>query len=304
MPELTFGFIGFGEAAFLISKGLKGEGVKEIIAYDVNAKNPKIGGLIRSRADKLSIQLTGSLSELLSKSRLIICATSAKYALQIAKECLPFLTTDHLYVDINATSPMVKEEMGELLAKASVKFVDAAVVESIPKFEHKVPMFASGSGVNDFQKLAALNGLNVVSTGDRAGSASAIKMARSVFMKGFTMLLLETLSLAERYEVTDLILESLDGSITTKSLRSSADLLLTRTANHAERRVAEMDEVIKTLLVNNVESQMSQATRSKLNGLSQLKLNEFFGYQTPESHGEVLKAIRRLTLENKEEIEK
>ena len=40
---MKIGFIGFGEAAYNISLGLKGEGVTGIIAYDKMAGDPVMG---------------------------------------------------------------------------------------------------------------------------------------------------------------------------------------------------------------------------------------------------------------------
>ncbi|GGB48247.1 6-phosphogluconate dehydrogenase [Lentibacillus populi] len=290
MKTKKLGFIGFGEAAYQISSGLIHEESQEIIAFDVSQDHPKLGQLIRNRAEELGVTLMSSLKELVLNSHIVVSAASAKYALTVAKEALPYLNSKHLFVDINAASPMVKEEISTLISGVS-NFVDVAVVESIPKFKHKVPLLISGKGSSYFSEFGNKVGMDITIIDDKPGSASAIKMIRSIFMKGFTMLLIETLSAGEKFGVNDLIVESIDHSIRDKPLKDTADLLITRTATHAERRVSEMEEVIKTLDKLNVNSLLSKATEEKLRLLVETDLKKHFINNTPENFKEVLQQI-------------
>jgi hypothetical protein len=72
-------------------------------------------------------------------------------------------------------------------------------------------------------------------------------------------------------------------------------MLLTRTVIHAERRVAEMDEVIKTLDSVGVDSTISQAVKHKLQLLVDANLKEYFQHQTPNHYLDVIKAVRQLS---------
>jgi 3-hydroxyisobutyrate dehydrogenase-like beta-hydroxyacid dehydrogenase len=288
------GFIGFGEAAYLISKGLLRDGIKDIYAFDINSKDQKLGQVITARSQELGVELTDSLEELFNNSDIVICATSAKAAELIAKDASQYLKPHHIYVDINATSPMVKESIADVVATSSASFVDAAVMESVPLKQHKVPIFISGSGAMSFQNLMSQYGMNLTYINETAGSASAIKMIRSVFMKGFTMLLLETLDASHQYGVTDLIMNSIHESITNKPLEETANMLLTRTSIHAERRVAEMNDVIKTLENLQVDSSLSQATKAKLQNLVDINLKEYFNNELPGHYVEVLNALKQL----------
>jgi hypothetical protein len=115
-------------------------------------------------------------------------------------------------------------------------------------------------------------------------------MLRSIFMKGFTMILFETLLAGQKFGVNELILDSLEQTLS-KSVRELSDLLITRTVIHAERRVSEMEEVVETLRQMHLDSMMSEATRSKLKQLAEAKLNEQFHYKTPERYADVLAAL-------------
>jgi len=288
---MKIGFIGFGEAAFHISKGLIKEGIDRIAAFDINLEHPKLGATIQKRAVDSQVSLVSSLKELSEKSTIIISANSAKCAVQIAKECAGFLNSSHYYVDINSTSPDAKKEIASCLKKNKAIFVDAAVMGSIPQYGHKVPILLSGEGAQKFCEIGKSLGMDLSVINAEAGSASAIKMTRSVFIKGFTMLLIEALQVSCKFEIEDYILKSIEDTIQSSHLEKIANGLITRTAIHAERRVTEMDEVINTLQSVEVEPIMSLATKKALQSIVNKDLRAHFNYQQPSKYNEVIRAI-------------
>ena len=66
------GFIGFGEAAFNIAKGLKQEGLNGIIAYDKFWNVAPQGELIAKRAAEASVVLVPSMQELVESSEIVM----------------------------------------------------------------------------------------------------------------------------------------------------------------------------------------------------------------------------------------
>lgn len=287
---VTFGFIGFGEASYHIAGGLLEEGAKAVRAYDVQAHNHPRSEMIQKRAKELGVALDPSVEELIRNSDVIVSATSAKVALAVAQDAARHLTKEKMYVDINAASPDVKRQIAQTLG--DIPFVDVAVVESVPAYRHRVPMLISGSGAGQFADIARRYRMQATLVGDEPGSASAIKMARSIFLKGFTMLLLETLSLSRHFGVEEEILRSIEQSITRKPLKERANDLISRSAIHAERRVAEMEEVLHTLRTAELDGTMSEATRNKLQMLVDLELNRHFNYEAPDGYAAVIDAIR------------
>jgi 3-hydroxyisobutyrate dehydrogenase-like beta-hydroxyacid dehydrogenase len=290
----VIGFIGFGEAAYLISKGLLKDGIKKIVVFDILTNDEKLGSIIQERAKELHVDLVSSLAEVIEKSRIIFCATSAKVAEKIAKEVSMLLNPHQIYVDLNAASPMVKEKISSLVDVSQAKFVDGAVMEPVPLKKHKVPIFLSGNGAKLLQNYLTPFGMNLTFISESPGSSSSIKMIRSIFMKGFTMLLLETLEASHRYGVTSLIMESIGESINQRSLEETANMLINRTAIHAERRVSEMGEVIQTLGNLDLDSTLSKAVKNKLQRIVDLNLKAFFNNEVPEYYEDVLKALEEL----------
>jgi hypothetical protein len=103
---VKLGFIGFGEAAFNIAKGLGDEGLKGIIAYDKFWNVEPQSELICERSEEANVELAPSLQAMVDKSEIIFSAVSADMAVSLAQAAKPFLKKDQIYVDINATSPM------------------------------------------------------------------------------------------------------------------------------------------------------------------------------------------------------
>ena len=291
MKPPTLGFIGFGEAAFHISSGLQTEGLPQIFAFDVMANDAKIGSLIRERSNTAKVRLVSSLEELLRTADLVICATSAKYAVAIAREAAAFVRAGQVYADLNSSSPRVKQEIDAVIRPTGGLFVDVAVMELVPPHRHKVPMSVSGGGARRFKELLEPYGMNITYVNDRAGSSSAFKMLRSIFMKGLTALLLETLTAARKAGIDKEIMASISGTLDGQPIETLANLLLTRTAVAAERRAAEMGEVVATLQDMGLDSSASAATRGKLQALADLDLKTLFHHKPPEHYTLVLDAI-------------
>ncbi|WP_400163327.1 DUF1932 domain-containing protein [Brevibacillus sp. TJ4] len=294
MSAPRLGFIGFGEAAFYISAGLAHEGFSPMYAFDIVAEDPDKGKQIRERAKTAGVHLFPSLQELTETCDVLLCATSAKLAIGIAKEVAPLIRREHIYVDLNAASPKVKTEVCAIIGEAGGLPVDGAVMDAVPPHGHKVPMFVSGPGAADFKTRMQPYGMNITAINEQAGSASSIKMVRSIFMKGFTSLLVETLTAAHRSGIEREIVASISKTFGSQPMEALMNLLLTRTAIHAERRVAEMTDVIETLRDNNLEHAMSRAARDTLQHLVDLGVKEYFDSTRPDHYLQVIEAISML----------
>ena len=292
---MKMAFIGFGEAAYGLTKGLRQAGLREeVYFFDKLWDTPPYGDVIMKRAAETDAVLLKSIEELMTVSDIVISAVTASVAIIVAENLAPFLSKKHLYVDVNAASPMVKEQVSDIIEKTGAAFVDVAMMGAIPVFLHRVPILASGSGALLFKEWMGPFEMRITCIGDKPGQASAIKMFRSIFMKGLVALLLETLNATHRYHVDDTVLESIAETMEKNSFLETVRLLVTRGVVHAERRAHEMEEVIKTLEGIDVLSTMSQATKEKLYWCSGLGLKEYFGGETPKTLAEVMSAIEEM----------
>lgn len=291
MKQAILGFIGFGEAASSISMGLKEFSKPEVYAYDVMWQDERFGPAVRARAEAADVKLVASLKELFDAADIVLCATSAKYALSIASEAAAFARAGKLYADMNSASPMVKREIAKIIDPTDARFVDAAVMEIVPPHRHRVPIAASGTGAKGFTEALNALGMNVEYISDSAGSSSSMKMFRSIFMKGLTSLLMETLVASHAAGVVDQVMASIGSTLAKNSAEELANLLINRTAVAAERRVGEMKDVAATLAELGQESFATDATIKRLQWICDIGLKERLGGKVPAHYGAVLDAV-------------
>ncbi len=261
--------IGFGEAAYNIAIGLKSEGLTDIGAYDVNATNPQLGEMIQKRAKEADVKLFDSLENAYQSGKFIASLTSAKVAVNVAESIIPHLTEKQVYVDMNSAAPTIKADIARIPHAEGVKFCDAAVMGTVPGNKHKVPMFLAGEGAKDFEREFSQYGMKLTVLDAEAGGASAIKMFKSVVMKGIPQLMFESFEAAQNYGVLDTLVKSLSSSINGKTVEQLADNFIARTMIHASRRSAEMKDVVATLESLGVDASMSKATVHKLDHMAE-----------------------------------
>ena len=287
---MKIGFIGFGEAAYNLTVGLLSEGMEHVRAYDKFWNSDPQGEIIRYRAAETGTDLLPSLGELVEKCDMILSAVSADKAVELAQKAKPYLQPDKLYVDVNSASPMTKEAIDSVIS-ADALFVDCAIMGPVPPFQHKVPMIVCGPGAELFSRTMTPYGMNIEVMAAAAGGASAAKMFRSIFMKGYVMLILEMLTAARTYGIEDEILSSLDQTVMRGSFLENVNGLVCRGVIHSERREHEMDEVIATLEELQLDAIMSRAARKKLRWVTGLGLREYFKGVAPQDFHEIFEPL-------------
>lgn len=287
---IKLGFIGFGEAAYNISAGLKEEGLKGISAYDKFWDVEPHCGLIQKRAAETGVTLAPSEKALAESADIVLSAVSADMAVLLAETFRPLLRKDQIYVDLNATSPMTKEKVSAIISPVA-EFVDCAVMGPVPNYRHKVPVSVSGPGAAKFTEIMKPYGMSITLLKAPAGAASASKMFRSIFMKGFVPLVLETVIAAHRYQIEDDVMASIIKTLTSAPLSEVINGLLARGVIHSERREHEMEEVLATLEAIGVDATMSRATKAKLHWCTGLGLREFFRGVPPKDYHEIFPVL-------------
>lgn len=265
--EYTLVFIGFGEAAYNIAAGLKEEGFTSMAAYDNMADDPKRGELIHKRASEVGVPLI-TLEEAIEKGEFIASLNSAKVAYSVAESIIPHLKNGQVYIDFNSANPDVEVRIDGIKRAEGVLFCDAGVMGTVPGNRHKVPMYLTGDGSQVFYDSFSKYGMKLTILDAPAGGSSAIKMLKSVVMKGLPQLMFESFEAADKYGVLDTLVKSLASSLEGKTVEKLADTFIARTMIHAERRAAEMRDVVATLEKAGVDASMTEATVRKLDVLA------------------------------------
>jgi len=296
MAPPRLGFIGFGEAASLIAKGLGEEGLTGIRAYDTKLEDPKTCGLVNSRAKDAGVELAASAERLINGCDLVIAAVTSAVALEVAKQAAPFLKAHQIYIDINSVSPDVKKQVRLAVESAGARFVEVSVMAAVPKFGHKVPLVLSGPAAGQLIEVLSPYGMDMEDFGPEFGRAAAFKMFRSIMIKGMEALLLEMVLAASEYDIADRVLESVEKGYPGIDWSALATYLIGRTAIHGERRAHEMEEVSATLRSLGIDPIMAKAAATRIKWGGGFGLREDFGDEAPDSFHDVIEAIRAKTI--------
>ena len=289
--KYLLGFLGYGEAAYHISTGLKKDGLDRLVAFDVKAADEQAGKFIRDRAAEVGVDLAASMDELVASCTFIASLTSAGVAVAIAEKVIPKMKAGQVYVDMNSASPMVKEKIAALPRPEGVLVCDAAVMNPVPGAGHKVPITLAGDGSAAFLEALSPYGMNLENLNAPPGAAAAIKMFRSVFMKGLPQLLMEAMIPACKYGALDALTESLSESLSGKTIGQLAQQFIPRTIIHAERRAHEMADAVATLEEMGCVAAMSKATEHRLELLAKSGLGAKLPHDGKIDYRETLKML-------------
>ena len=292
---MKIGFIGFGGAAYGLAKGLRQEGLTGMYYFDSLWQTPPNSDVILRHAAETGTVFRESIGALIEEVEIAISCVTGSVALEVARESSPYLGKHQLFVDVNTASPKTMEAVGEVIKESGADFADVAMLGGIPAFLQRVPSLASGSGAERFKRVMDPYGMDITVVGEVPGQASAIKMFRSVFMKGFLALLMEMLNGTHRYKVDSLVLDSIARTMEKKSFLETVQMQMAKGVINAERMSHEMAEVIDTYAEMELPSVMSSATREKLKWCSQMKLADYFGGDMPDSLNEILDVMDERT---------
>jgi len=283
----SVGFVGFGEAGYHIAKGLRGAGLAQTFAFDIDN-----GDRIRSRASETRTELTDSNAALAAACDIIFSAVTADQALNAAEQTAPFLEPRHYYCDVNSVSPKIKQAVGRTVSRGGAKFVEAAMMAPVPPHGHKVPTLLGGAAAPEFLAIMTPFGvrMEVVST-DQIGRAAAVKMFRSIVYKGLEALMFECVLGASHYGAEPRVFASLNESFPGIDFQKLADYMIGRVVVHGERRAREMEEVAATLRDLGIDPMMAEATVRRMDWAADLDLKARFGGDFPKNYREVLDAI-------------
>jgi 3-hydroxyisobutyrate dehydrogenase-like beta-hydroxyacid dehydrogenase len=261
---IRLGLLGYGEAANRLARDFKQAGFTSILAYSRSGAKAQPGDPLHQRAQAAGVTLVKTVGTLAKKTDIIIAMTPGKSALPALKKIRKYLRPDHLYVDASSNSAHNMEQAAALVGNAA-KFVDASIMGPVDLMGIKVPFVASGPHAAAFRDLMVPHGMVINVVGANPGDASAMKLIRSVLMKGLAALLLETMEAARRRNILDEVIE--DSSVTFNDIpfQKIIKRYVGGTAVHCERRIHEMKECLELL------HEMDSSDRTTRNTIAMLR---------------------------------
>ena len=200
-------------------------------------------------------------------AELVLAVTGAAQAADALARAVEGIPHGALYADLSTAAPAVKRDLARLAAGAGLGFVDVALMAPVPATGLRTPALASGPAAGAFVATMAPLGMPVEDAGREPGRAATRKLLRSVLMKGLAALVIESMRAAEAAGLADETWRNIVGQL------SAADEALVRrlvagTAQHAARRIHEMEATADLLTELGVEPTMTSATTANLRRLA------------------------------------
>jgi len=251
-------FIGFGEAGQALAAGLKQAGVRQLSAWDILFPDAA-GEKLRKAAEATGVRPGSSAADAIKGADIVLAAVTAASSLDAAVAAKPHMRAEQFYLDINSVSPGRKQETAAAVDGA-VRYVDVAVMAPVHPALHKTPMLLAGPHAAALAPVLAALDMQVALAGEKIGAAAAIKMVRSVMVKGLEALTLECFLAARLAGVEDHVTASLAKSYPGVDWPAMVEYNLERMANHGTRRAHEMEEVADTLRELGVDPHITAGT--------------------------------------------
>ena len=244
---MHIGFIGFGEAGRAFRDSLVAtDPALAFSAFDRLLPGEGADGACRSAMRERGVAEAGRDTGM-PDAGWVFSAVTADQSLEAAIDACRWLRPGQVFFDINSVSPDRKRETSARVSATGATYVDIAVMAPVHPKGHRTPVLLAGPcDAAMLDRLSAL-GFAFEVVGAEPGAATAIKMVRSLFVKGLEAITVEALLAAEASGCRDYILASLSGSYPGLGWPDFARYEFERTMKHGKRRAAEMRESAATL---------------------------------------------------------
>jgi len=273
--QWTIGLVGYGEVGRILAEDLRRQEVK-VIAYDLKLGG-NLAGPLRDHARHNGVELAASHADLASKADFIISAVTASQAVPVAQAIAPAVKHGAFFLDFNSASPGAKQRAAKLIDAQGGRYVEGAVMTSIPPHRIKVPLLLGGTGAEELAPLLLALGFNAKVASQELGVSSAVKMCRSIMIKGLEAMTIECFTTARAYGVEDAVLASFKETFPGIDWEKQGAYFFQRVIEHGRRRAEEVREVAETVREAGLEPWSAAGTAERQAWVADLADDGVFG---------------------------
>ncbi len=258
------GVIGYGEVGKIFAMGLKPKaGIESVSAWDLKFASIAHQAAELAHARDAGVSACASMQMLCAQSDFLVSAVTASNTLAVAQEAALHLRPGTLFLDLNSASPGTKQQAAAAIEAAGGHYVEAGVMTSIPPYGIRVPMLLGGAQAAALAQRLQGFGMDAKCVSEKLGVASAIKMCRSVMIKGLEALVIESYATARAYGVEDHVLPTLVETFPSIDWSKQGAYFFSRVVQHGKRRAEEMREAANTVREAGFEPFMAAAIADK-----------------------------------------
>jgi len=280
---MQIALIGYGEVGRILGEDLRAVG-HEATAFDLKLRSDA-GKPMRAHAAAHRVTLAESHGDAVRSAELVVSAVTASQTAAAAEACARGLRAGSFFLDLNSASPGAKITAAEHIARGGGRYVEGAVMTSVPPHRIKVPLLLGGPHAAAL--LPALDDLGFAAkvASDQLGIASATKMCRSVMIKGLEAMVIESFTAARRYGVEGALIKSLRETFPGVDWEKQAAYFFQRVIEHGRRRGEEMREAAVTVREAGLQPWSAAATAERQTWVADLADEGIFGKRGHKSFG-------------------
>jgi 3-hydroxyisobutyrate dehydrogenase-like beta-hydroxyacid dehydrogenase len=267
--------IGYGEVGRILAEDLRA-GDTQVGAFDLKLAGDAGAGM-RAHAQRHGVRLADSHVAAVRDAELVISAVTASQAVAVARACAEGLARGAFFLDFNSASPGAKIEAAGIVNAAGARYVEGAVMTSVPPYRIKVPLLLGGPDAQALEPVLNALGFAARVHSAKLGVASATKMCRSVMIKGLEAMVIEAFTTARHYGVEDAVLASLKETFPGIDWEKQGAYLFQRVIEHGRRRSEEVREVAVTVREAGLEPWSASGTAERQAWVADLADGGVFG---------------------------
>ena len=274
IKTINIACIGFGEAARAFVQGWSEAGINlSITAFDVKTENPSTHGAMAESMQNAGVSSCSTAAEAVRDADAIFSFVTADQARAAALSTVGRAPAGAFFFDCNSCAPDTKRGSAIEVEKAGGRYVDAAVMAPVHPGLHRTKIHLSGPHCDAAVEFGNRLDLNTTVIEGEVGTASAIKMVRSIMMKGLEATMMECVLAGRKAGVDEFVLESLDKTYPGFNFKEKAAYMLERVMVHGVRRAAEMREVALTVNQLGLDNSMASASVNWQQAIGEMKLD-------------------------------
>ena len=237
--------IGYGEVGRILAEDLRTHGV-QVTAHDLKLGGPAADTL-QAHAAAHGVVLMASHAQAVAGAELVVSAVTASQTVAVAQAAAAGLSAGAFFLDFNSASPGAKARAAQVVNAAGGRYVEGAVMTSVPPYRLAVPLLLGGPDAAALEPLLNAMGFAARVASTQLGVASATKMCRSIMIKGLEAMVIESFTTARHYGVEDAVIASLQETFPGIDWEKQAAYFFQRVIEHGRRRSEEVREVAQTV---------------------------------------------------------
>lgn len=238
--------LGLGEAGARYASDLVAAG-NEVCGFDPGLV-PTPTGVARAASSRDAV----------AGAELIIALTPSRFSARLVHDAAASAPAGTVWADLSSASPEVMAEAGAVASGAGLRFADGAVLGTVPAKGARTALVVSGDGAAEVVSFFADLGADAQLVDGPPGRATAMKLVRSVALKGFAVVTMEAMEAARAADIEEWtrgqIAAQLTGGV------ALVERFQSGTFSHAARRAHEMTDASAYLESLGIASEMSRAT--------------------------------------------